>query len=64
MVSFAVIEVDDGLTIIEVLPGQSAEEAAASQQGVLVDPGPYRSYEEANDALAELQAEDEEEERA
>ncbi|MGN6544375.1 MAG: hypothetical protein ACTHK7_04960 [Aureliella sp.] len=64
MVSFAVIEVDDGLTIVEVLPGQTPEEAAASQRGTLVDPGPYRSYEDANDALVALQTEDEEEERA
>lgn len=61
MVQFSVIELEDGLSIVELLPGQTPEEAAASQGGTLVDPGPYTSYEEANDALMNLQAEDEEE---
>jgi len=61
MVQFAIIEVPDGLTIVEIRPGQKPEDAAASQGGVLVDPGPYLSYEEANDALIDLQAEDEDE---
>ena len=60
MISFAVIEVEDGLTIVEVSPGQTAEDAAASARAVLVDPGPYRSYEEANDALDQLEMENEE----
>lgn len=63
MISFAIIEVADGLTIVEVLPGQSAEDAAVSHGGTLVDPGPYATMEEANDALVNLEGEDEEEER-
>jgi hypothetical protein len=55
MVYFAIIEVDDGLTIVELEPGQNAEEAAVSHAGVLVDPGPYPSYEEASDALIALE---------
>jgi hypothetical protein len=62
MVSFAVIETKDGLTIVEVAPGQSPEDAALQQGGVLVDPGPYDSFEEANDALDQL-APDEDDER-
>ena len=58
MVQFAIIELADGLMVVELQPGQSPEDAAASQGGVLVDPGPYPSYEEANDAMIELQAED------
>ena len=61
MVEFAIIELDDGLTIVELEPGQDPEDAAAKQGGVLVSPGPYPSYEEALDALADFEAEGEEE---
>ena len=60
MISFAVIEVEDGFTVVEVLEGQSAEDAALGEGGVLVDPGPYTSYEEACDALDLLEGEEEE----
>jgi hypothetical protein len=62
MVSFAIIEVDDGYTVIQVAPGQSPEDAALSEGGALVDPGPYDSYEDANDALDQFEAADEDEE--
>ena len=55
MISFAVIEVEDGLTIIEVASGQSPEDAAAAEGGVLVDAGPYDSYDDAMEALDELE---------
>lgn len=61
MVQFAIIELADGLTVVELQPGQKPEDAAASHDGVLIDPGPYDSYEAANDALIDLQAQDEEE---
>ena len=61
MVSFAIIELDDGLSVAAVRSGQSPEEAAASEHGVLVDPGPYDNYEDAYDALCELEGEDQEE---
>lgn len=64
MVSFAIIEVDDGLTIATIQPGQSAEEAATAQGGVLIDPGPFGTYEEAYDAMMNLGEEEDEEERA
>jgi hypothetical protein len=63
MIQFAIIELADGLTVVELQPGQTAEDAAAGQGGVLVDPGPYPSYEEANDALIDLQAEDEDDQK-
>jgi hypothetical protein len=59
MVDFAIIEVEDGLTVVELQPGQDPEDAAVSNGGVLVDPGPYPSYEEAMDALADFEIEDE-----
>lgn len=61
MTKFIVIELEDGLTVVELLPGQTAEDAAAAAGGILVDPGPYATFEEADDALLELQEEAEEE---
>ena len=60
MVSFAIIELDDGLTVATVQSGQTPEEVATIEHGVLVDPGPYVTYEEACDALCELEDDDEE----
>jgi hypothetical protein len=51
MVTYAVIEVDDGLTIVEVKPGQSPEEAASYAGGVLIDPGPFSTMDDANSAI-------------
>ena len=51
MVSFAIIELEDGLTVVTIQPGQSPEDAAASQGGSLADPEPYATYEDAYDAL-------------
>jgi hypothetical protein len=59
MADFAIIELEDGLTVVELRRGQDPEETALSQGGTLVDPGPYPTYEEACDALDELQDEDE-----
>ncbi len=61
MMTFAVIEVDDGLTIIEVSPGQKAEDVALSAGGYLVDPGPYTTLEEATSALDLLESDSDEE---
>ena len=63
MTQFAIIEVDDGLTVVELKPGQKPEDAALREGGTLVDPGPYSSYEDAFDALTELEG-DEEDDRA
>jgi len=56
---FAIIELDDGFEVVEVLAGQSLEDAAVAAGGELVDPGPYRTYEEATDALDQLDILDE-----
>lgn len=58
MTRFAVIEIEDGLAIVEVGPGQSAEDAAVLEGGILIDPGPFSTYEEANSAIDLLQEED------
>ncbi len=54
MTTYQIIETDGGLMVSEVQPGVSAEVAAERAGGVIVDPGPYRSYEEAYDALLAL----------
>lgn len=58
MLRYAIIEVDDGLTVVEVGEGQSAEEVAVRYGGVVVDPGPYPTFEEASEALLALPDED------
>jgi len=60
MAQFAIIEVDEGLTVAECPAGLTPDAVAAGQGGVVVDPGPYPTYEEAYDALLALPAEDEE----
>lgn len=60
MTFYAIIETDTGLTVTEVEPGTTAEEAARRNNAVLIDPGPYKSYDDAYEALMAL-PEDEEE---
>jgi hypothetical protein len=60
MPKYAIIETDSGLTVVPILPGRTAEQMAIQLGGVVVDPGPYPSYEEAYDALLAIRAEEEE----
>lgn len=60
MTNFAIIEVDDGMTVVEIQSGQTAEDAAVVGGGLLVDPGPYATYEDAVDAMEQLEEDDEE----
>jgi hypothetical protein len=55
------IETEEGLTVAEIIPGITPEEAASRRGGVLIDPGPYDTYEDANDALMALKLDEEEE---
>jgi hypothetical protein len=57
---YAIIEIDEGLTVLEMRPDVTPEEEAVSQGGTVVDPGPYLTYDEAYDAMLALQADDEE----
>jgi hypothetical protein len=61
MTQYAIIETDDGMTIALVAPGTTAEDAAVSQGGRVIDPGPYNSYEDAYDSMLALPDEDEDE---
>jgi len=57
MQCFVVLEAEDGLMVAEV-PGDSTPEAEAKRVGgVLVDPTPYATYEDAYDALLIIDAE-------
>lgn len=59
MVTYCIVETDDGLTIVEQLAGMTAEDAAEHVGGILIDAGPYHSYDDAFDTLAELDEEEE-----
>jgi hypothetical protein len=59
MTTFAIIETDEGMRVVELSPGQSAEDAAIVHGGNLIDSGPYVSYEEAYDAMFDMDMEDE-----
>jgi len=56
---FAIIELEEGLTVAEVSPHGTAEDTAASHGARLVDPGPYDSYEDALDAMMLIPDDDE-----
>ena len=60
MTDFAIIEMEDGFTMVELPPGAEPVEVAEQHGGVLVDPGPY-NYEEAADVITELEIEGHEE---
>ncbi len=54
MVRFAIIEVNQNLTIAQVPPGQLPEDMAREERGYLVDPSTYRSYDLAEKALVKM----------
>lgn len=58
---YEIIETEEGLTVAEVQPGIMPEEVATLQGGILIDPGPYKSFEDAYDAILALQEEEDEE---
>ncbi|WDI43902.1 hypothetical protein [Bremerella sp. P1] len=54
MVRFAIIEVNQSLTIAQVTPGQLPEDTARQERGYLIDPSTYRSYDQAREALFKM----------
>ena len=62
MVFYALAETDDGFMVIQFAEGETAEDAALKESGVVVDSGPYISYEEAYEALEQLEVFDKEDE--
>lgn len=59
---FIIIETDDGLDVAEVTGDKTAEDVAIAAGGVIIDPGPHKSFEDAREAM--LLIPDTEEERA
>jgi hypothetical protein len=60
MTRYAIIETDEGMTVTELPPGAMAEDTATEHGGVVVDPGPYATFEDAYDAMLALQDPDDE----
>jgi hypothetical protein len=60
MLRYELVETNDGLTVIEVPPGMTCEDAAQQQNAQLIDPGPFTNYEEAYEALMALKPDAEE----
>ena len=56
--SYAVIETDAGLRVVELQSAGRPEVAAEKHGGVVVDPGPYKSFDDAYDAMLALQDDD------
>lgn len=57
MVKYCIVEIEDGWTVVERPEDGTAEQAAHHFGGIVIDPGPYESYEDACDALDALQSE-------
>lgn len=57
MPSYCIIETDEGWSVVEHPAAGTAEEVACRLGGVVIDPGPYDSYDDACDALEALQGE-------
>lgn len=51
MPQFAIIETEDGMTVAAIPPALSAEDVARQRAAVVIDPGPYPTYQEAYEAL-------------
>lgn len=58
-VTFMIAEIDEGLTILEIQPGEVPEDVAAREDATLLDEGPFETYEQAEDALMQLEEADE-----
>ena len=54
MSEFAIIETDDGLLVAVIEPGLTAQDTAVKLGGAVIDPGPYKTFDDANDALQDL----------
>ena len=61
MLRYELVETDEGLTVIEIPSGTTPEQAAKQQGGLIVDPGPFTSYEDAYEALMALKEDVDEE---
>ena len=60
MALYEIVETDVGLTVAELEPGMLPEDAAVKAGGVVVDAGPFHSFDEAYDVMISLEDEEEE----
>ena len=51
MPDFLILETDDGLTVVDRRDDETAEDAALRHGGVVIDPGPFDTLDDAQDAL-------------
>lgn len=51
MTDFIIIENDAGLSVAEVGANETPDQVALANGGLLVDEGPYHSFEDAYDAM-------------
>jgi len=54
MAHYIVVETEAGLEVAEVAEGKTADDAAAVSGGVIVDSGPYKTYDQAKDAMEQM----------
>lgn len=57
MPQYCIIEIEDGWKVVEHPEGTTAEKTAHLEGGIVIDPGPYESYEDALEAVEALQGE-------
>ena len=53
--SFIIVEVEDGFIVVELPQGAIPAGAAAEVGGMIADEGPFATFEEATDAIADLE---------
>lgn len=54
-VSYVILETEHGLTVAELMPTQSLDDVAVEHDGLIVDGLTYRSFDDAYDALLNIQ---------
>ncbi len=62
--NYAIIETDAGLSVTEFRGNETPEVQAERKGGLLVDPGPYKTFDDAYDAMIALKEEEDEEDEA
>lgn len=54
MADYVIVEVADGHTVVELEAGQTPQEAALANHGILANDAIYPSFEDASEALADF----------
>lgn len=64
MLQYAIIETEDGLAVTQLRSTKPLDDLAAEHGAIVVDPGPYGSFDEAYDAMIAIEEEEGEDEGA